>query len=203
MTRRSGESIQRWRERLYLSYRHPVVLAALNELKTHFVEIANPLIARPMVELFWSLPENLRAEKYLLKSVIESHRPKQLADAPIGFAASAAVAGNAEILGSPEAIQRLQEFLGSPTATNLFSSVLIDIARSGLKEYRPRTQSVNTAVKSSINPRLRKFVRDLRGRGKFAGKPTMNMNILAFRMFIVGRMVELFESDAKAIRCES
>ncbi len=45
LQRRSVESLEQWRDRLYHQYRIPTVLAALNDLKLHYVEVANPLLA--------------------------------------------------------------------------------------------------------------------------------------------------------------
>lgn len=72
---RRHESIDAWRDRLVHAFRLPAVLAALNELKAGHVEIANPLLAGPLVEIARSLPDELRTDKRLFRALTNCSIP--------------------------------------------------------------------------------------------------------------------------------
>ncbi|HET8901947.1 MAG TPA: hypothetical protein VFM84_08435, partial [Holophagaceae bacterium] len=58
--RRADESVPAYRDRLYHGYRIPVGLAALNDVKAPFVEIASPLLAREVLSFIRRMPDALR-----------------------------------------------------------------------------------------------------------------------------------------------
>lgn len=56
LARRSGETAQDWYHRLMHGFRHPAIIAALNEIKSAYVEIANPLNIHSCVAIARTLP---------------------------------------------------------------------------------------------------------------------------------------------------
>ena len=55
-----GFTVEQYRDRLYHEGYIPSALAPLNDLKGHFVEVANPLLTRRMVALARTFPDDLR-----------------------------------------------------------------------------------------------------------------------------------------------
>jgi asparagine synthetase B (glutamine-hydrolysing) len=66
------ESLETWRDRLQQHYRVPFVLAALSDLKLPYVEIVSPLLSGSLVEEIRKLPDHLRTNKALLRSIAQS-----------------------------------------------------------------------------------------------------------------------------------
>jgi hypothetical protein len=69
LKRSSRESIEQWRDRLWLSFRTPVVTAALDEIKVAYVEIINPLLFRRIVDAIKLLPNKYRIIRKIFESL--------------------------------------------------------------------------------------------------------------------------------------
>src|SRR5690606_1204203 len=76
LKRGQNESIEKWRDRLYHSFRLPIILAALNETKSAYIEIVNPLLSHSVLEFVRSLPDHLRTDKKLFKRIVEKREKK-------------------------------------------------------------------------------------------------------------------------------
>jgi hypothetical protein len=73
--RRPEETLEMYRDRLYHGYRIPVGLAALNDVKAPFVEIASPLLCRPVLEFIRTMPDAFRTDKSLFRRLATSQSP--------------------------------------------------------------------------------------------------------------------------------
>lgn len=74
--RKSGESLVQWRDRLWLEFRTPFLLAALDDIKTSYVEIINPLLCRRIVQTTQLLPGYLREGKNLFRGIVRNMFPE-------------------------------------------------------------------------------------------------------------------------------
>jgi asparagine synthetase B (glutamine-hydrolysing) len=72
LARRDNESLATWRDRLYHTYRIPVVLGALTGLKTPYVEVVNPFLARRLLETVRGLPDEHRTDKRMYAAYVKS-----------------------------------------------------------------------------------------------------------------------------------
>jgi hypothetical protein len=86
LARAPDETLAAWRDRLYHSYRIPIMLAALTDLKTSYVEVVNPLLSRQVLDVVRAMPDDLRTGKILFRKVVTAMSP------PIPFASRAAIA---------------------------------------------------------------------------------------------------------------
>ncbi|MFY0543724.1 hypothetical protein [Brevibacillus sp. H7] len=75
LKRKENETLEVWRDRLYHQFRIPVVLAALNDLKLSYVEIANPFLSRRIILEARTLPDELRSDKRLFRDIVHSLGP--------------------------------------------------------------------------------------------------------------------------------
>lgn len=121
-----GESDQTYADRLYHAYRMPFGLAALNGIKAPFVEVANPLLARPVQTLLRAMPDRLRAERALYCRVVEKLSP------PIPFASEPADDQESTFIHSPGFLtwirteltgERAQSLLPEPIRLRLLLSL--------------------------------------------------------------------------------
>jgi hypothetical protein len=80
LRQRSGETLDTWRDRLYQCFRIPVILAALTDLKLPFVDVATPLLSHRIIKDVRLMPDKLRTDKSLFKSIVRSWSP------PIAYA---------------------------------------------------------------------------------------------------------------------
>jgi len=71
LKKQESESLVDYSKRIGLQFRHPIVNAALSDLKLMFVEIINPLLNRRLLEYSEFIPENLSLNKKISKKINE------------------------------------------------------------------------------------------------------------------------------------
>lgn len=191
--RRPGESLAMWRDRLYWRFRAPVFLAALTDLKTPYVEVANPLLCDSVLRCVRELPDHLRTRKQLWEDIVRA----RMRDVP--FARKSNVVPMKRFVQDPEMLDLMLAELGSTAGSSLFSPAftrrLCSTVEAALrpKDPKPRRRSFKPLVAAVTPNRIRTEVRRRSG-------PTVGLDPLelAFRAFLLTRMTRLLESDAAA-----
>lgn len=186
--RRAGESLSTWRDRLTYEYRCPVIWAALNEIKSSYVEVMNPLLARRVLETIVTLPDHLRDGRSLYTGIVNQLSP------PIAFAEHNAIEHTAGILSSAPVVSHLVAALDTAAARNLLSDELVSLVLGNIR----------TAAGERAAPRrpLPKFLRRwlperLRMYKNRALQPRdLDINVLALRAYIILAMHERLTADA-------
>lgn len=186
--KREEETLDAWRDRLYHSYRLPTILSALSDIKFSYVEQINPLLSKSILNAVRSLPDNLRTDKFLFRSIVESISPN------VPFATKGANAYLKDILRSRAFAELLKSEICSDYATNLFGEKFTDLIIKGIKvgEVKPRMKKRN--IKSLINSMLPKSIKNIL-RDTIAS-PTVDSNILAFRVYIIIKMHKMLTEDS-------
>lgn len=169
------ESLATWRDRLYHNFRIPIVLAALNDLKLPYVELIYPLLSRKIIYEIRRLPDHLRTDKRLFKSIVGSLSPR------IDYAKYSAIASRESILRSNEAIAFLKQELTLDYVDSILPREFIDDVLNQMVIGAGRQKTANA------KSRLRK-----RSQSK-----KMDFNILAFRTYMICRMNKMLSSDAE------
>jgi hypothetical protein len=190
LKRRSVESLAQWRDRLYHQYRIPTVLAALNDLKLHYVEVANPLLARPILEFIRSMPDEQRTEKRLFKATVDSIGPK------IGIARYPANAELRSLLRTQDVVGFLRAVLRSDAARGIFPHSFLGLVDTKLaREDTP----ARLGWKSQLHSVTRRLARAAVKARVLRSSPTavIDFNAVAFRIYLICRMHELLTEDAR------
>src|SRR5690606_32833090 len=120
LKRGQNESIEKWRDRLYHSFRLPNILAALNETKSAYVEIVNPLLSHSVLEFVRSLPDHLRTDKKLFKRIVEKREKK------IPFASFNANISHKDQLKRKEMVDYFIETINENKDLDFFDSVFLE-----------------------------------------------------------------------------
>jgi hypothetical protein len=194
---RSGETASQWRDRLYHQYRIPTILAALTDLKTSYVEIANPLLTHSIVRSVRALPDELRTGKRLFREVVDQVSPK------VPYADVAAIEDQKVVLRSREAVAILSGMLNSEGARRLFSSSLLAEIQLGMQQ----TPSVASSRRpKAFERQIRRLLPNrLKTKLKGAGRKThIDFHTTAFRIYVACQSRQLLEADAEVGRlCET
>jgi hypothetical protein len=190
VSRHPGESVQTYGDRLVHSFFIPVNLAALSDVKSPFLEIANPLLARSVLEFVRRVPDPLRARRALYARLTESMSP------PIPFATLAADDSGNHYLSSTRYRQWIVEELQGDFAccmlpqkfreslllsqqNDSLSTVDARSTRAMLKRIIP--ESLVVAARSWINP------------------PPPATSLMAFRVALASRLARILEGDAGSL----
>jgi hypothetical protein len=195
MGRMAGESCTEWNGRLGHAFRLPINLAALTQLKTSFVELLNPLLARPLLRLARSLPGHLYVGKHAFKKVVERLSPS------IPFARTTAIPPPRDVYRTAEARAFLRQVLGDGGGRYLpqdtIDAVMPALAPSTRASHRP---TVNlSALKKRAKGSLPKWVASI---VRSAPSGRLDPLTLAFRAAIVTETCKLLTDDAKVLRHE-
>ena len=180
LDRRSGETLAAWRDRLYSSFRVPTVLAALNESKSSYYDVVNPLLSRRVLEAARSLPDDLRTDKALFREVVDRLGP----DVPFATAREG-VPGRFDTLNHPEIRRLLRASLASPTAERAFGKPLTAWLRAETGPARVLADRVRRAITRRLN-------RPAAPAGRYHVPPLR----LAFRLHVATTMIDQLTADA-------
>lgn len=190
LSRERGESLRTWRDRLYHQYRVPVVLAALTDLKSPYVEIFNPFLSRRIIDEVRKMPDGLRSNKSLFKSIVDEFSPN------VGYASHSAIADMRDILKRSSFVQQIHGVLSRPYARELFGAQFIQILLSRMGSIGPARPPgrasarrflyslIPTAVKTAVKKRV--------------SGPQVDYRVWGFRAYLVTRMHEMLSEDALA-----
>ena len=189
LQRSKGETLSAWRDRLYHTYRMPTILAALSDIKYSYVEIINPLLARSILHLVRELPDRLRTEKILFKEIVDSISPA------VRYANAGANASPSSILKKREIVELMRNAIQSEEAKQVFNrDFLDDVLRHVRHESSANKKNGEKPLrwlKSLVPPFIKNLIRDL------AAKPSLDGNVLAFRVLLILRMHQLLNADCE------
>ena len=190
LRREHGETLATWRDRLYQQFRVPTLLAGLTDLKTAYVEVGNPLLARSVLELVRTLPDDLRTEKRLWRELVGAQLPD------VALATRIAIPSLTDFLADRRVLELVLDELSSERTSSVFAPLLrarcSAALRSALRATRSeRRESWSRPVFSRAMPmRLRAALRH------WTGRPSVEPLVLAFRAFVAARMHSLLKADA-------
>lgn len=185
LERRSGETIEAWRDRLNAEFEFPYVLAPLNDLKVSYVDVVHPLVSRRIVERVREMPDELRTNKVAFKSVVDSQR------LGVPLATRTAVP-QADVTLRESHVERcirgeLQHASGRPGVVGNLAARSLEL----LSRAEPTLQRRRSA--------RRYVLTTLRRRLHLESKPALDPRLVAFRTYIISRMQTVLGEDARAL----
>lgn len=191
--RRPNESITAWAYRIRRNIKMVNELAALNEIKTGYVEVMNPLLSRRVINIIKTIPYQLNQNRKLFREIISEISPK------IEF--SIETSGNTEeILREPFFLNPILKELKSEEIKKWVSKNLIEFI---LSNFQSAVIPQNKANWELVKQKIKKFFPGITGLTKiFARKINLDYRQLAFRTFIISRMCKLLSEDANLFKTE-
>jgi hypothetical protein len=187
----AAESAEDWRDRLFHAFRIPYVYAALNELKSPYVEIASPLLVRRIVELARAHPAHLRTGKRLFRDLTAEM------DIPVDFADEHATESPDRALGQPAVMQMLLDEISSArtreTLSVAFASYVAGLVHRPMRRRRDsRYATIKRTLKRTLPKRIAKaFIRPPDWRA-------LSGRRLALRSYIITQMYERLRRDGQS-----
>ena len=181
-----------YRERFYQGFRMPVMLSALSDIKYAYTEILNPFLSKKIMLQARTIPDAGRKERALYIKTIREISPA------IPYATEKATGSREQILNTPEAVKILTAEISADYMKELFSEEFLSKVITKLK--RP-VAIVHSNYKSKIKAFFSRNV-PIAIKEKFRKsmpKPALDNGILAFRIYIIGKIYKMFTADFKQI----
>ncbi len=190
LNKRNWETLSTWRDRIFHEHTLPTVFSALADLKLSYVEQINPLLSRTILRQVRHLPDHLRTEKALFKMIVNSISPE------IDYADSVSSASLNEILKEKKIVELIRNELSSDIAKTIFPVSFLNFVLKGIKSKDESiTIKTNSAsLRSIINKNLPRFLNNIL-RKIFL--PSVDPNVLGFRVLLICRMNRILHDDKK------
>ncbi len=185
--KKTNESLASWRDRLYRIYRVPYILAALQDPMLSFVEIINPLLDSRFVSWAMHQSDKDRTNKRAYKSVVK----KWLSQVPVAKVPS--IPEVDQLLSKPEIVEEIKTQLMKQNSYFNFNDSTLNYLLNGLnpKAFVHLENIWVRTLKSFLPFKLKKWIRN-----RISGYK-MGSNRIAFRAYIVSKMMETITSDLK------
>lgn len=197
--RNTNESMGEWRDRLYHIILSPMHLGALNETKSAYIEISNPLLSYSILELVRGLPDALRDEKKLFRMYVENNT------VPIPFATEGANIDYEEQLKKSEIVdyfvQTINNYSYELIDKDFIEEIILNVQNKHPKSFKSKnfkTKSFKTKIINKIKglmpSSLKHYIR-----AKVKSLNHIDNNLLLFRIFIVYRMHQKINNTIKCL----
>jgi hypothetical protein len=195
LERRSDETAEAYCDRADQQMYHPNVLAPLNAIKGRYVEIANPLLTRQVIDVVRALPDDLRIRARALYAVV-SRRARGL---PFARAGSLVPAG--EYLARADLVEEVVRCLTSADAATLITEEGALRILAGMAHEGARRPSLGAHVKSALRAGrtvLPKRAAD-RLSPRYDGPDALSAVDLGFRVTVAAKTIALLRRDAMTL----
>ncbi len=185
--RRAGESVQAYGDRLVHSFFIPVNLGGLSDVKAPFLEIANPLLSRSVMEFIRQVPDHLRARRALYERLTESISPS------LPFATMAADDNRNGFLSNG----RFRQWIIKELKSDFADGILPPRFRETLLEslHRGPSSLLDSRSSRALLKRIVPVSWVIAVRSKMNPAPP-EARLMAFRVALASRMARMLEQDA-------
>ena len=195
LRRRPDESLTTWCDRLLMTEKLPKQMAALNEIKTWYCEIHNPLMARSVVAEGLRQTDAQRGNRKLHHDIVHDRCPD------LEFARDVTPSRRKRgVLRTRPYVDVMRATLDTGDARELLSPDLVDFLLTNLSEQETEgltRKRLRAQITRYLPEELKKLLR--RAAAPSDNRPKMDFNVLAFRAFLAVRMHRLLRADAKLL----
>jgi len=191
LARHSDEAIQEYLFRLLQQFRYPTRLANMNDTRSSYIEIINPLMVHSVVRQLQTLPFHLRIEKRILRLIEQQFK------LDIPYASREAVTSREKVVHEAEMVRLIRSELASPTARLLFPDRLISFLMPRLKAQTNVAGAPKT--EKFFKERLFDLLPASVARWHVQRTFTISPNLLAWRVYVINRSYQKFNTDSRAL----
>ncbi|MEZ4826767.1 MAG: hypothetical protein R3C61_10820 [Bacteroidia bacterium] len=185
---KQGESLIDWSARLYHSFRLPYLQAALNTIKTCYLEMCSPFLSRPVIENAYSLPDEYRFKKVLFKEIVTLKTPD------IPFATYNASHKIADLIATPEAVAFIERELKAGLNKHVLPDEILQFLISRLRIANSDLNKKSEKKKFLKGLKERLGIKNIKSFGKKALPAEINLNLVAFRAVLCLRAAKDFST---------
>lgn len=190
--RKSNESLETWRDRLYHMFRLPIVLAALSDFKYTYLEQINPFLSSKLLNEVRQQPDIIRNNKITFKKIVEKTSPS------IPFARYSSTKELSNVFYDKEVIDEIKMALDTHEARELLGDDFINYIISGIKNNKNYSKNRSNFL-SLLKKGCPKFIKKSYKKNSHH-LPMLDGNLLAFRVYTLVKMNCVLNSFRADIR---
>jgi hypothetical protein len=196
LLKKVDESFNTYCDRLYEDFRIPFIMSALSDVKLSYAEVLNPLLSKKIQDYIHTLPDQLRLDRKLYKQLVNEISPK------VNYASNDATGLRENLLANSGAIKLLSDELSAAYMKELFPEVFLKMIVSKLQHP---TADKNTGLLGNIKESIKKIIKKnapIWLKEKLIAnmsKPELDYGILAFRVYMTGKIFSMFTEDTKGM----
>ncbi len=211
LQRRPADTLEMWRDRMEQWYAAPVGLAALNDIKSAYVELVHPYLSRSILHYVRTMPDSFRTGKALFTRVIASLSPPDIGFASerppqdttdLQFTQGRAFMDNDQVVTLKRVEREIDSTLSSESATVLLSRNLLSVLEKPWELSRRvlRSNKLPNWTKEKFS-NAEWHYRRLRNPALPSRRISeKNLNRFKIRAYVIVRMNEILCEDARMLR---
>ncbi|MGC9471135.1 MAG: hypothetical protein ACP5D1_06300 [Bacteroidales bacterium] len=193
LQKKENETLATYRDRVYHEFRQSHIMAALNDIKSTYLEIVNPLLCKNILRTIRTLPDELRTNKKLIKEILTNMDPS------IPFARHIAIDRNENFLSTGMVQKEMLNEMGTSEILSMLPEEFAEIllgkrGQNGVKQKIE--QIIRKKMKHYLSNKIKGMLKST------IAKPGVNYHVLLFRMYILSKMKKLLDEDAGFIQPE-
>ncbi len=174
---------------LALNYEHPVIFAALNDIKTAYTEVFSPLLSSSIINVISTMfDERIIGNKKIFKEIVIDRCP----DIPL--ASQGSNKQISDLFYTSEFISEINKTFNKAIENNYFQNDLIQYTLKKINIKPNEKINKNKNLTSQLKNLLpKKIVELIKSK---SSKREMNWQNFTFRLYILIKMKELFLNDS-------
>lgn len=190
--RKKNESLIKWRDRLYVNYRLPLVIGSFSDLINAYIENRSPMISGELFLNYSKLKDkNKGNKKHIVKLSEKMDKSK------VSFMAAPSLPAQAEIFKNEKGILFLKSYLQNCDNHNIFGELLVDsvlLKMTSVKLNKKYRKSVKAMLKSYLSNNLPPIIK---GYLKSKDKLYLDPIAVAYRIVMIDIAIKMYNEDAQ------
>lgn len=194
ISRKTGETLTEWRDRLYIDYRIPIVISAFSDIINGYIENFSPMMTYSHFELYRNLRDKQKGSKSHIVRL-----SKKLDKSNIPFNAVPSIPSRLELFNSAENLDYLIHYL-TTVRQSCFQTQLI-------KEIIVSLQNINVVNKKGLTykNRIINYLSEntplyFKAKIKAQIKSNLDPLMLAYRIILIDKSIKCYQLDSKLLK---
>lgn len=195
LSRDSDESLIRWRDRLYASWRVPIILAGFTQLISAYSENRTPMMDWELFKEYMGLPDKNKGNKLHIRELWNKHDKTNISDSAVP-----SLKHMTDYFNTKEGKEYLRNNLENLANTDLFGSNFIKEVSIQLENHNiigNAKISLIAKLKFFLSKKLPPFI-------KYYLKSKQSMQLsyvtVAYRLILIDKIINLYMSDSKSVK---
>ena len=200
ITRLNGESLIRWRDRLYTSWRVPMVISAFSNQISGFTENRSPMLSWTLFKLYMGLPDKDKGNKIHIEKLWKKHDHSGVSTNAISSLRSLN-----SYFDSDNGRNYLLEKLKYLEESKFFS---LGLVKSVHEIYSKQENKFPISGHTPVTQKARVWVSDnlpilIKAYLKSKQVKNLSTTTMAYRIVLAEKIISMYASDAKVIKVNS